>query len=167
MKLFPQNKIKFIFFFLLLFLFSSCLKTSYWSNNYLISQNKKYDTASLIYKNPKNFIEVEFIQFDDKISCFLNVCSTEISQDSKHIPIFLKANSDTLQTYGYLREGNQKITLDEEAKNFLVSSLEKEQEVTIKVDEIEESINPEYFSKNYRKLLSYNSFYSKLVKSFY
>jgi hypothetical protein len=167
MKLSKKNKVYLLFLFLIFFFLNSCVKDPHWNNSYILSQNKEYNTSSLIYKNPKSFLEVEFLQYDNKISCFLNIFSLETANNSKNIPIFFSTDSDKLQSYGYIREGNQKITLNEEAKDFLIEALNKNQTVTIKVDEMEESIIPENFSQKYKKLLDYNSFYNKLLKSFY
>jgi hypothetical protein len=160
-----NNKTYLLFF--LCFFFSSCHQTSCWNNNYILSQNDQSNTSSLIYRNSQNFLEIEFLQFNNEISCFLNVFPTDISHTGKDILVSLSTISAFLETNGYIRDGNQKIALNDEAKNFLVKALSENQTVTVKIEDIQENIVPEFFSQKYKKLLNYNSFYTKLLKSFY
>ena len=156
----------FIFCFFVISL-ASCTKPSNWLCSDITSYNSDYNSSDLIYRNPSNFIEIEFLNINDIISCFLNIINSEISKSCKNIPLALSTKNRSIETIGYLREGNQKISLDEQTMEFIINELRSNQTITIHLDDIEESIDPIFFSKKYKKLLESNSFYSKFIKSIY
>lgn len=158
-----QLKNKSLLLLLLLFILCSCTKETHWNNSFVFTQNSQ--NSSLTYSNPKNILEVEFLHFEDQVLCFLNVLTLETN--NRDMPILLSTDRETLQSLGYLREGNQKIRLNEEAKNFLAQALCKNQKVRVKIEEIEEDIFPENFSVKYKKMLDNNSIYNKLIRSIY
>lgn len=162
MKKLFKNRLSLLLLVLLL-LFSCSNKTS-WKNCNILSQNS---ASCLTYSNPKNCLEVEFLHFDGKVQCFFNVSSFDPASSNKDVPMILSTRSKSIQSKGYLREGNQKICLDKNAKDFITEALISNQKVKIKLDEIEEEILPENFSEKYKKMLDNNSLYNKLIRSIY
>lgn len=158
---------KFFFSIFLFSLLSSCSKSSYWSSSSIIGENKKFSGSNLVYQKPGNLLQLELLKIDDEISCFLNISTTEFSSSNKNISIDLITKTTSLSSLGYLRKGNQKIFLNEEATNFIIEALNKNEAITIKIEDMEETIDSQAFKKKFKKLLESNSFYTKLIRSLY
>jgi hypothetical protein len=136
---------------LLVFLISflSCQKSSSWKDYNVCSSNKEFSSSSLTYDPPHNLIKLEFLKIKEKISCFLTLPSPKNVVEKKIIPIILSNKNEKIIIQGYLREGNQRISLEDRARDFIVKGLKNNESIVIKVEEIEELIIPELFKKKY------------------
>lgn len=150
--------------FLGLFICLSCQRSS-WDCDAILNTNGQ-SSCCLIYKNPKDEIELEFLKIDESVSCYINLLFSKAASKNPLL-ITIKTSDEKNQTTAFIREGSQKICLNEESKNFIISSLEKGLSVTLEFDGIKEEIDPSFFQKNYKKFLRSNSLYNKVIRTLF
>jgi hypothetical protein len=157
-----RTKNFYYFFFLSFFFLISCQRSSCWKDCKVETPSKGFATSSLIYDDPHNSLKLEFLKINEKISCFLNLLSPKALGEKKIIPITISQENEKIITFGYLRDGNQKIFLEEKGRDFILQGLRKNQPLTIKMDQLEEVINPELFKKKFEAFFNKSPFYKNI-----
>ena len=147
--------------FPLLFLFS-CEKSS-WEYNY-VSNNKNNNFSTLVYKKQGCF-ELEFLNLNGKIICYVNLRDFKIKKPSP-VPINIISNGSVKKSFAVLREGSKRLCLDEEDKDIIIGSLEKSLPLSIEIEDYHEDIDPQFFPKNYKKFLETDSLSKKVISFF-
>jgi hypothetical protein len=155
------KKIIFLGFFICL----SCQKSNNWNFD-AISCSEGRETSCLIYNNLNDEIELEFLKIDSSVTLYINLLSSKITSKDPLL-ITIKTPNKKTQTTALIREGSQKICLNEASKNFIVSSLEKGIPISLEFNEIKEEIDPSFFHETYKKFLRSNSLYNKVIRSLF
>ena len=157
--------LKKIFLILCLCFLFSCQRSNNWRCNSISCQ--KYNSSKLTYKNPKSFLEYEILNVDGDLQSFINILSTKIDAQEDTIEITLSNSENTYLTYGKIRKGGQKIYLTTQAQNIIIDTLQKNEAITIELEDIKETIDPQNFSKKFKSFLKSNATFNKIVKSLY
>lgn len=134
-----------------LFLIFPCLfscNPSSWEYN-SISSEKNSNYSTLVYKKHGCF-EIEFLNLNGKFRCYINMLDFKIKRESP-ISVSIISNGSEKKSSAYLRKGSNRLILEEEDMNLILSSLEKGLPLAIEIEGYREDIDPELFSKNYKK----------------
>ncbi len=142
-----------LFLFLLL---AGCAKSDPWSLD-TVKAGGSYNSSKLCYhaEDQVNGIDLELLSASEKLSIYLTVHSHAIPfypNDPKKALVRISNPHKKMTFLAHRREGGQRLLLPESAHDFVLSSLQNGEPLTLQIPGYITTIEPGYFSKYFEKL---------------
>lgn len=144
----------FLFF---LFVLCSCANQNRWELD-AIAGNQTFDSSRIRYSNPQNPspLAFELIRIGDRIEAFLNLSRYRLSpspEDPSSVKTILSIEGERYEESVPLLEGRMRIRLSNETAERIILALQDGKKVSILIDDFEETLEPNEFSRTYNKFL--------------
>ncbi len=140
-----------------------------WQMDSITASNEEFNSKKLYSFSENSYLSlsIEFLNYNGQINSYLNVFSNKIPSsiypDKAQVQIVI--DNIRYQFYEKLLLGHQKISLCESTSNLIIKALLENKSVEIVLDGFSNTISPEDFLKNYKKLNQKNNIFDKLISS--
>ena len=143
--------------FLTLGLMTGCQSSSPWIASHVQAGNTTYNSSRLSYRlhDIVNEIGVEMICAQGLINTYLEVHTQQIPPyqgNLKEALVVMNTSDQTKHAVGYRHEGGQRISLSADLQEFLITSLQNNQTVTISLKGYATTLNPHNFTTQFEQL---------------
>ncbi len=136
---------------------TSCRSRNPWALDRVASGNSDFNSTKLIFaaNDPIHGIDVEFLHTSKNLYVYLNVHSTtipELKNNPKHAFVYLTIDSEKYRFEALCREGGQRVLLPEDAVKLMISALQENLPIEIKISGYSTQITASGFSEKYKKM---------------
>lgn len=131
----------------------SCQVTSQWRCQKIRTLDA-CDCIRVTYRseNPSNGIDLEFLRTEEGVISYLQVHSAPISSKEERAKLKISSDSSSFTYLLPLHKGNQRIRLDKEVQEKLITLLYQKKPITLNLGTYSETINPHPFEKVYEQI---------------
>jgi hypothetical protein len=148
-------KLRYLFFFVLLF---ACSSHSHWTSDQVVSNQKEFSSTKLSYlsKDPAHGIDLEFLKLEERLNVYLNVHSIPVpphQSNQKSALLKIDVDGEIIRCEIYRLEGGQRFLLSDELAQIVIKSLQNNKEITFTLQGYRSTIKAEDFSKKLNQLL--------------
>ena len=145
-------------FLLLLLCCASCKSNNSWTFDRVESGSSNFNSTRMTFPSPDpiNGIDVELLRTSNRLYAYLNVHSLPIPQlnnHPKHAFVYFLIGEEKHRFEALCREGGQRLLLPDEATTLLISAMQKQQTIDIKVSGYAAQVTPSGFSTYYSKMV--------------
>ncbi len=136
---------------------ASCRSNNPWDLDRVESGHSDFNSTKLIFPadDPIHGIDVEFLNTSKNLYAYLNVHSLpipELKNNPKHAFVYFMIGSEKHRFEALCREGGQRLLLPEDAVKLMISSLENDLSIQIKISGYSAEITASGFSEKYKEM---------------
>ncbi len=138
-----------------LFLLCSCSAQNYWKLDEISAGNRSYDSSRLRYVNPgsSSALAFEMLRVGQNVEAFLTLARGRLDLGRDTATALLKIDEIEYREEVPLRQGGMKVRLSLELAARLTTALQDGKNVSILIDEYEEVLESDRFSKTFSRFL--------------
>lgn len=154
-------------FVLFLYFFWSCSSPSHWQLDAITAGDKQFNAACLKYSTPSTIspLRFELARVGDHLEAYVNLVRYHFaSSENSFVKISFTFNEEQKEVSIPLLEGSMRLHLPFEITKQIIEALQKGEKVGILVDDFEQILLPELFSKLYEKLMGSTIFLQNPIK---
>ncbi len=138
----------------LLLLLCSCARNDSWSASYIKSGHSEFDSSKISYHSQDRAqgLDLEILQVGGLTHAYFQVQSHTIASyegNPKKALLTFVVGEDTYSDIALRHEGGQRVSLSDKMQQLLLSSLQKNLSVTVRLGSFETIIKAEKFTKYY------------------
>lgn len=153
-----SKSLKLRYYFPFLFLLCSCANQNYWKLDDIAAGDRAYDSSRLRYVDPGSHspLAFELLRVGQNVEAFLTLNRNRLSPDSKDsncVKAYFWIDGEQYQEEIPVREGGMRVRLSLEMAGRLTQALQDGKNVSILIDEYEQILESDRFSRTFSQFL--------------
>lgn len=145
----------------------SCSTSSHWQLDAIVAGDKQFNSARLKYTTPRTTspLSFELARVGDHLEAYISLVRYHfVKAEDSSIKISFTFNEEQKEERVPLLEGSMRLHLPFQITEQIIDALQKGEKVGILVDDFEQILLPELFSKLYEKLMGSTIFLQNPIK---
>jgi hypothetical protein len=143
------------FFFLFLSALWSCTASAPWKLEAIAAGEKNFNIARLKYSAAASPLSFEIVRLGDSIEAYLSLLRhhfTPSNASPSLVKVLFTIHTEQKEEWIPLHEGSMRLRVPQEILHEIIGALQKEEQVSILVDDFKQTLKCESFSKLYDQL---------------
>lgn len=135
-----------------LLLLTGCMTHNPWHEHVMHTHDSRFNADRIIFTeyDLRDGLEFEMLCSEKQVSGFLNIYYNSLSVKELGLEVHIDEEIKTLPVR--VNEGGQRIRLGEEALQLIISALEAEKTVTLRLAHFKQTLRPVGFKKRFKSL---------------